>query len=240
MEYSFFDHTVIIIPTYNEALNVQLMLDSLFGLCPNVSVLIIDDNSPDKTYAIVEMIKFKYPKLYLIKRPLKSGLGTAYDEGFKWALAKKFKYIIQMDCDFSHNPEDVRKLIETLIDKKADLVIGSRFLEKKTQNHQWSSKRKYFSSFASTMLRILSGANINDITGGFKCFSRETLEKILKDELKSKGFIFQFETNYKAHNLGLKIIEIPIMFNQRRFGNSKMSLSIILESILIFFRLKFA
>lgn len=233
------EHSLVIIPTYNEALNAQMLLEKIFELYPEISVLVIDDNSPDKTYHIIEIIKFKYPKLSLIKRDGKNGLGTAYVEGFKWALAKKFKYIVQMDCDLSHDPKDIKQLIETIKDKNADLVIGSRYFENNLKIQNWKTHRKILSVTASLMLRTFTGVRLMDLTGGFKCFNRLTLEKMNLDQIISKGFIFQFETNYRVHQLGLKIIEIPITFNQRILGNSKMSLEIILESIVIFFKLRF-
>ncbi len=234
-----FAHSLIIIPTYNEALNVQLMIDKIFELFPEVSLLIIDDNSPDKTYSIVEMLKYKYPKLSLIKRKEKCGLGTAYIEGFRWALAKKFQHIIQMDCDFSHNPSDIKSLLETLKSTSADLVIGSRYFQNNSHSQNWSFHRKWLSIFASFVFRTFSSLKVRDLTGGFKCFNRSALERILSEEMLSKGFIFQFETNLKAHMLGLKIVETPISFTKRTHGHSKMSLSIIAESIMIFVKLKF-
>lgn len=235
-----FDQTVIIIPTYNEALNVHSMIERLFALYPDISVLIIDDNSPDKTAFVVEALRSKYPQLYLIKREGKLGLGTAYIEGFKWALLKKkFNYIAQMDCDFSHDPTDVARLLQALKDEKAQLAIGSRYSDQDVRTKEWPWYRLMFSMSASFILRLFTGLLIKDIAGGFKCFHRDALSSMNFDNMISKGFIFQFEMNYKIHSAGFKIVEVPIIFYQRLLGQSKMNLNIAFEAIIVLLKLRY-
>lgn len=230
--------SLVIIPTYNEALNVHAMIERLFELYPELSILIIDDNSPDKTAFVVEALKTKYPNLFLIKRERKLGLGTAYVEGFKWALFKKFKVIAQMDCDFSHDPKDLGRLIEALSKEDAFLAIGSRYSGNDTRTQNWPWYRLLLSLSAGFILRLFSGLKIRDISGGFKCFRREALEKIDLNQIISKGYVFQFETTYKIHAQGFKIIEVPIIFSERIHGQSKMDFKIILESFVVMFRLR--
>ena len=232
------NQSVVIIPTYNEALNVQPMIEKLFELYPEISVLIIDDNSPDKTSYVVEALKTKHPSLYLIKRAGKLGLGTAYLEGFEWALLKKFRFIIQMDCDFSHDPKDVQNLLNEVINQNAEVAIGSRYSGNAIRTENWPIRRLLLSYTAAFGLRVLTGLKIRDALGGFKCFRREALEKINLKNIISKGYVFQFEINYKVHSLGYKIIEVPIIFSQRVMGVSKMNLGIILEALMVICQLR--
>lgn len=230
------NHSLVIIPTYNEALNVHSMIERLFHLYPEISVLIIDDNSPDKTAHVVEDQQLNYARLHLIKRSGKLGLGTAYLEGFQWALTKNYKYIAQMDCDFSHDPSDVIRLINELAN--SDLAIGSRYSENERRTKDWPLRRLILSYSASTMFRWFTGMKIKDISGGFKAFKRETLERINLKNIVSKGYVFQFEMNYKVHSLKMKITEVPIIFYQRTLGVSKMNSGIMLEAIKIFIYLR--
>ncbi len=232
------NHSLVIIPTYNEVLNVHAMIERLFELYPDLSILIIDDNSPDKTSQIVEALKSKHPNLFLIKREGKLGLGTAYVEGFKWALLKKYKFIAQMDCDFSHDPKDLGKLIEALREDEVFLSIGSRYVGNHIRTENWPVYRLLASLLAGFILRLFTGLKIRDISGGFKCFKREALLALNLDNIISEGYVFQFETTYKIDALGLKILEIPIIFSQRIYGESKMSLAIILEGLSVLFRLR--
>lgn len=233
-----FNQSVVIIPTYNEALNVLPMIEKIFELYPEISILIIDDNSPDKTAALVETLKSIHPTLYLIKRTGKLGLGTAYLEGFKWALIKKFKFIFQMDCDFSHDPKDLKKLANMLITQNAELAIGSRYSGNTIRTENWPFGRLVLSLSAAFFLRFFTGLKTKDSLGGFKCFRRETLEKINLRNIISKGYVFQFEINYKIFSSGSKIIEVPIIFSQRIMGESKMGLGIIIEAIVVICRLR--
>lgn len=231
------NHSLVIIPTYNEALNVHSMIERLFHLYPEISVLIIDDNSPDKTSNVVEDLQSTYSRLHIIKRAGKLGLGTAYLEGFHWALSKQYRFIVQMDCDFSHDPSDVIRLIKAL--ENADLAIGSRYSENERRTKDWPLRRLILSYSASTMFRWFTGMKTRDISGGFKAFRRETLERINLKNIVSKGYVFQFEMNYKVHSMNMKIVEVPIIFYQRMLGVSKMSSGIMIEAIKIFIYLRF-
>lgn len=230
--------SLVIIPTYNEALNVHSMIERLFHLYPGISILIIDDNSPDHTARVVEDLKPQYPKLHLIKRAGKLGLGTAYLEGFNWALSfDQYRYIAQMDCDFSHDPSDVIRLIRAL--SHADLAIGSRYSENERRTKNWPLKRLILSYTAATILRLVTGMKNRDILGGFKAFKRETLLNINLKNIVSKGYVFQFEINYKIHSAKMVITEVPIIFYQRILGVSKMNSGIIFEAMKIFMYLRF-
>ncbi|MEA9355214.1 polyprenol monophosphomannose synthase [Bacteriovorax sp. PP10] len=232
-----FDQSVVIIPTYNEALNVHSMIERLFHLYPDISILIIDDNSPDHTAKVVEGLQDKNPNLFLLKREGKLGLGTAYLAGFNWALMRDFEYIAQMDCDFSHDPSDIKNLLNALI--KSDLAIGSRYSENKIRTKDWPVHRLALSYIASFMFRTFTGMKIKDMSGGFKAFRRTTLEKINMENVVSKGYVFQFEMNYKVHSLGLKVVEVPIIFYQRMLGVSKMNSGIMVEAVKVFIYLRF-
>lgn len=232
-----FDQSVVIIPTYNEALNVHSMIERLFHLYPDISILIIDDNSPDHTAKVVEGLQDKNPNLFLLKREGKLGLGTAYLAGFNWAMMRDFEYIAQMDCDFSHDPSDIKNLLNALI--KADLAIGSRYSENKIRTKDWPVHRLALSYIASFLFRVFTGMKIKDMSGGFKAFRRTTLEKINMENVVSKGYVFQFEMNYKVHSLGLKIVEVPIIFYQRMLGVSKMNSGIMVEAVKVFIYLRF-
>lgn len=232
------NEALVIIPTYNEALNVHSMIERLFSLYPDISVLIIDDNSPDKTAYVVEQMKEKHPNLFLIKREGKLGLGTAYVEGFKWALLKKFKYIAQMDCDFSHDPSDIQRLLLALKTENAQLAIGSRYVGDDIRTRDWPWYRLLLSLSASFILRLFTGLKVHDISGGFKCFDRLALEKINFDHIVSKGYVFQFEMTYKINSFGFKITEVPIIFYQRTLGQSKMNFAIVLEAVKVMLLLR--
>lgn len=232
------ESSVVIIPTYNEALNVQPMIEKLFELYPQISILIVDDNSPDKTALVVETMRAIHSRLFLIQRAGKLGLGTAYLEGFEWALIKKFKFIFQMDCDFSHDPKDLQNLINSLINENAEVAIGSRYSGNAIRTKDWPLHRLILSYTAAFVLRILTGLRIKDALGGFKCFRSEALGKINLKNIISKGFVFQFEINYKIHLMGFKIIEVPIIFKQRVMGSSKMNLKIIVEALKVLCQLR--
>lgn len=229
------EKSIVIIPTYNEALNIERMITTLFELYPKISLLIIDDNSPDKTADFVRKHQGQHSNLHLIERSHKMGLGSAYVTAFEWALARGFDYIVEMDCDFSHSPKDVIRLIEAA--QSSDLVIGSRYLEGgKTENWPWY--RIVISRIGSFTTRLLTGMNILDMTGGFKCFRRSTLEQINLKKIMAKGYVFQCEMNFKVHEKGLSIKEIPITFQQRTHGVSKMSTEIAFEGIWVILKLR--
>lgn len=222
---------VIVIPTYNEIDNIEIILKKVFELNLGVDILIVDDNSPDKTYAKVEELinmKLYDDLLHLIIRQNKEGLGKAYIEAFKWCLANNYAFIIEMDADLSHNPKYLPLLIENI--KEYDLVIGSRYI-KGGGVVNWSPLRKLISLGGSIYSRLILGISIRDVTGGFKCFRREVLEAINLDNILSTGYAFQIEMNYKTILKGFKVKEIPILFGDRFAGHSKMSKKIFVEAL---------
>ena len=225
----------MIIPTYNERGNIARLIAMIFNAIPKAHILIIDDNSPDGTDKLIEsLIKSKYlDRLFLYKRAGKFGLGTAYIEGFKWALTRNYTRVIQMDADFSHDPKYLPILYET----NADLVIGSRYV-KGGGVKNWSRLREFISRGGSWYARQWLDMDIRDLTGGFKCWKRSLLEKIDLNIIKSNGYCFQIEMNYMASLLGAKIVEVPIVFVDRVEGHSKMSKKIALEAMWMVPKLK--
>ncbi len=222
---------VIVIPTYNEIDNIEVILAKVFLLDLGVDVLIVDDNSPDRTYAKVQELidDDKYGgQLHLVIRQNKEGLGKAYIEGFKWCLARDYAFIIEMDADLSHDPKYLPSFIENI--KEYDLVIGSRYVEGGGVVN-WSPLRKLISFGGSLYSRLILGISIKDVTGGFKCFRREVLESIDLDNILSTGYAFQIEMNYKTALKGFKIKEVPIIFEDRVAGLSKMSKKIFIEAL---------
>lgn len=225
---------VVIIPTYNEKNNIELVINKLIGF--NVDILIIDDNSPDGTAQVVENLREQYEnRIHLIEREGKLGLGTAYIEGFKWALEQTYEYILEMDADLSHNPKDVPHLINEC-QKGYDLVIGSRYC-KGVNVINWPLKRLIISYIASRYTRIITRLPIQDPTAGFKCFRRSVLEKINLGDVKSTGYAFQIEMNYRAFKEDFQLREIPIIFTERTEGESKMSKQIVFEAIFMVWKL---
>ena len=226
------NNTIIVIPTYNEIDNIEIILEKIFTLESEVDILIVDDNSPDKTYEKVQELidaNLYQKRLNLVIRQNKEGLGKAYIEGFKWALAKSYKYIIEMDADLSHNPKYLSDFLQNI--KHYDLVIGSRYVDGGGVVN-WSLLRKLISFGGSLYSRVILGINIKDVTGGFKCFRREVLESINLDKLITTGYAFQIEMNYRTAIMGFKIKEIPIIFEDRVAGKSKMSKKIFAEALL--------
>lgn len=223
-----FDQAILIIPTYNEIDNIAKMLTTLDRLYPDLNVLIIDDGSPDGTAQIVKDAQEHNSRVHLIERTGKLGLGTAYIAGFKWALARDYNYIFEMDCDFSHNPNDITKLLEAALTN--DLVIGSRYIDG-IRIINWPFRRLLLSYGASIYTRFITGLEVLDVTGGFKCFTRKALETIDLDRIFSNGYSFQVELNFKVWSAGLSIKEVPIIFTERRDGQSKMSGGIVKEAV---------
>lgn len=228
--------SLIIIPTYNEAENIENLLKKIFEVLPSANVLIVDDNSPDGTASLVQKFMENDHRVFIIQRPGKLGLGTAYITGFKYALERGYEAIFEMDGDFSHNPEDLRRFLEAL--ENADLVIGSRYLTG-VNVINWPLQRLFLSYFANVYTRVITGMPIRDATGGFKCFRAEALRKINLDSVKSNGYGFQIEMNFLFWAKGFRVIEIPIIFTDRRNGVSKMNKKIIFEAILLVWKLKF-
>jgi len=229
-------HVLVVIPTYNEAGNIDMLLDRLFGLnIPTLHVLIVDDNSPDGTAERVAQRSRHEPRLHLIHREKKMGLGTAYVAGFKFALQNGFDLIFEMDADLSHNPEDIPRFLSK--SDEFDLVIGSRYLTGVNVTN-WPLSRLLLSLFANAYTRIITRMPIHDCTSGFKCFHRRVLEAITLDNIVSNGYAFQIELHYKAWRKGFRICEIPIVFTERLAGKSKMSRRIQLEAAKMVWRLK--
>jgi len=225
-------NTLVIIPTYNEKENIEAILKAVFSLENLVDVLVVDDSSPDKTSEIVEKLQTTYPKqLFLEVREGKHGLGTAYIHGFKWALAKKYDYIVQMDADFSHNPLDVVKLQKACEVDHFDVAIGSRYVNNQVNVVNWDMKRLLLSYFASKYVRLITGISINDTTAGFVCYKRKVLETINFDKIKFIGYAFQIEMKFKAWKHKFKMKEVSVIFTDRTLGTSKMDGSIIYEAI---------
>ena len=227
--------TLVITPTYNERKNIENFIKKIFNTSAELHLLIIDDNSPDKTSELVDEIRISNPNIFLIKRPKKLGLGTAYIEGFKWAISKDYDYAIQMDADLSHDPMDIPKLIHNL--KRYDLVIGSRYVQGVSVVN-WPIRRLLLSYGANLYSRIITGMPINDSTGGFKAWRIELLKNINFNQVKSQGYSFQIEMNFRAWRLDANIIEDSIIFVDRTIGESKMSKSIMYEAIWMVWRLR--
>jgi dolichol-phosphate mannosyltransferase len=222
---------IVIIPTYNEIENIESIIRSVFSLHKPFDILVIDDGSPDHTDKKVMELQEEFPnKLFLEKREKKLGLGTAYVHGFKWAIAKKYDYIFEMDADFSHNPHDLEKLYEACHYGGNDVAVGSRYISG-VNVVNWPLSRVLMSYFASIYVRIITGMKIHDTTAGFMCYTREVLENIGLDKIKFVGYAFQIEMKYRAYCKKFKIIEIPIIFTDRTKGQSKMSNSIIKEAV---------
>lgn len=220
---------VVIIPTYNECENVEAMIDKVMSLSEPFDVLIIDDGSPDGTASLVKAKQKEYPeRVHLIERSGKLGLGTAYITGFKWALQQGYDFIFEMDCDFSHNPDDLLKLYKSAIDG-ADVVIGSRYVSG-VNVVNWPMSRLLMSYFASKYVRTVTRMPVRDATAGFVCYSRDVLETIDLDNIKMKGYGFQIEMKYSAWRLGFNIQETSIIFVDRTKGTSKMSSGIFGEA----------
>ena len=231
-----FKKSLIIIPTFNEIDNIENMIKTLFDLYPEVSLLIIEDGSPDGTANVVKEYQKKFPNnLFMIERTGKLGLGTAYITGFKWALERDYEFVFEMDCDFSHDPKQVKDLLEAA--QENDLIIGSRYIDG-IRIINWPFRRLLLSYLASIYTRFVTGIPVQDTTGGFKCFSRKALEALNLDNIISKGYIFQLELNYKVWLSGLKVKEVPIIFYERRNGESKMAGGIIFEALFAVVRLR--
>ena len=224
------DTRLVIIPTYNEKENIENIIRCVFALPMEFHLLIIDDNSPDGTAAIVKRLQTEFPHLHLIERSGKLGLGTAYIAGFKWALEHQYDYIFEMDADFSHNPNDLIRLYNACAQDGADMSIGSRYLTG-VNVVNWPMNRVLLSYFASKYVRIITGMKLHDSTAGFVCYTRRVLETIDLDNIRFKGYAFQIEMKFTAHILGFRLQEVPIIFTNRTLGVSKMSKKIAQEAI---------
>ena len=222
---------LIIIPTYNEIENIENIIISTINLYPTINILIVDDNSPDLTFKKVEDLKLKFKdQLFLLKRLKKEGLGTAYVAGFKWALKKKFNYVFEMDADLSHNPKDIKRILEPMLKNNYDISIGSRYING-INVVNWPLSRIILSYTASLYVQLITRMNIKDSTSGYICYKKLVLESIDLDNIKFTGYAFQIEMKYKSYLKNFKIIEVPIIFSDRKFGISKLNGSIISEAI---------
>lgn len=230
---------IVIIPTYNEKENIQRIIRNVFSLQRNFHILVVDDNSPDGTSQIVKLLQKEFEdQLFLIERSGKHGLGTAYIQGFKFALSHNYRFIFQMDADFSHNPNDLIRLYNACKREEADVVIGSRY---KTGVNvvNWPMSRVLLSWLASKYVRLVTAMPINDTTAGFVCYRRSVLEKIHLDRIHFVGYAFQIEMKFKAYLAKFKIVEVPVIFTDRTRGTSKMSGSIIWEAVFGVIKMKF-
>lgn len=223
--------SIVVIPTYNEIENIDHIIHAVFSLQTEFHILIVDDNSPDGTSKRVEDLQQQYKeKLFLSVRTKKSGLGTAYVHGFKWALLQGYEYIFEMDADFSHNPQDLERLLFACEKEQADVAIGSRY-STGVNVVNWPLNRVLMSYFASVYVKLITGMKIHDATAGFICYRKNVLEKINLDRIKFIGYAFQIEMKYRAYVQKFKIVEVPIIFTDRTKGQSKMSGSIIREAV---------
>ncbi len=224
--------TTVVLPTYNEAENIGPMIGALLGLgIPDLSVLVVDDTSPDGTGEIAERLSAEHPRqVAVLHRTGPRGLGWAYLDGFRRAIADEAEVIVQMDCDFSHNPADVPRLLAPL--PEYDLVIGSRYVPGGSTAEDWGVERKLLSAWANFYARTILGLRTRDVTGGFRAWRRETLKGIGLDRIRSQGYVFQVEMAYLCERMGYRILEVPIRFEERRRGTSKMSLKVQIEAAL--------
>ncbi len=226
-----FSDTVVIIPTYNEKENIELIIRAVFSLEKKFAVLVVDDNSPDGTASIVSNLQKEFPqRLFIENRKEKQGLGVAYIHGFKWALQSGYEYVIEMDADFSHNPQDLPRLYDACAKENNDVAVGSRYVDGINVVH-WDIKRILLSYFASKYVRLVTGIPVKDTTAGFVCYKSKVLKTIDLDQIKFVGYAFQIEMKYKAWKHGFSIREVSIIFTDRIRGNSKMNSSIISEAI---------
>lgn len=222
---------LVIIPTYNEKENIEKMIRKVMSLNDGFHLLIVDDGSPDGTGQIVKDLQIEFPeKLHIEERAGKLGLGTAYLHGFNWGLKRGYEYLFEMDADFSHNPDDLTRLLDACLNKGGDVAVGSRYV-KGGKVANWDRKRLLLSFFASWYVRMILWIGIKDTTAGFKCYNRKVLEKINFDAVTFKGYAFQICMKYAAVKHGYKVVEVPITFIDREFGTSKMSSSIFKEAI---------
>src|SRR3984893_9212971 len=232
--------SLVVLPTYNERENIEPIVTAILGQSADFEVLVVDENAPDGTGDIVDRLAEAHPtRVHVMHRAGKRGLGTAYIEGFAWALARDYAYVFEMDADFSHDPADLLRLRQPIVDDGADASVGSRWVTGGgTRN--WSFLRTFISRGGSVYARLILGVPVKDLTSGFKCFSRRVLERLDLQTVGSNGYAFQVEMNYRCHRQGFRIAEVPIMFVDRRVGKSKMGSHIVTEAMLVVLRLRFA
>jgi dolichol-phosphate mannosyltransferase len=232
------ERTIVVVPTYNERENLPKLVERLFAQNLGLEILVVDDNSPDGTGQWVSETAAGNPRLHLLSRTAKNGLGRAYLDGFQWAIDHGYELIVQMDADFSHNPDDVPTLVRGIRESNADLAIGSRYVGG-IRVINWPLKRLILSVGASFYVKWITGLPVWDPTGGFKCWRSETLQAIDLPSIRSNGYSFQIELSHRAWRHGYKIIEVPIIFSDRIEGTSKMSKKIVFEALLMVWLLLF-
>jgi dolichol-phosphate mannosyltransferase len=230
------ERALVIVPTYNEKANIRRLIESVLAQDDRIDMLIVDDGSPDGTGEIVEEIRRSNPRVHLLSRPRKMGLGTAYVAGFRWALARDYAFVLEMDADFSHDPVHLPQFLAAI--ENADLVLGSRYQEGRVTVVNWPINRLLLSYLANMYARAITGLHVWDATGGFKCFRRSVLEAIDLDHVRSNGYAFQIEMTFRAVRKHFRIAEIPIVFVDRTEGTSKMSKHIVREAVWMVWRLR--
>jgi dolichol-phosphate mannosyltransferase len=230
------DKAIVIIPTYNERDNIFHIVPAVLAQDPSLEVLIVDDGSPDGTGPVADGMSAADPRIHVLHRAGKLGLGTAYIAGFKWALARDYAFVFEMDADFSHPPERIPDFLRGI--QIADVVLGSRYLNGEVNVVNWPMSRLFLSYSANVYARAVTGLPVFDATGGFKCFRREVLESINLDDVRSNGYAFQIEMTFRAWKKGFRIVEIPIVFVDRTKGASKMSKRIVREAVWMVWRLR--
>lgn len=232
---------LVIIPTYNEKENIEAIIKAVFQQEKSFDILVVDDNSPDGTASIVKTLMNDYSdRLFIEERTGKNGLGTAYIHGFKWAIEKKYDYIIEMDADFSHNPNDLVRLYNACANEGADVSVGSRYVNNQVNVVNWDIKRLLLSYFASKYVRIITGIPLFDTTAGFVCYKRKVLETIKLDKIKFVGYAFQIEMKFKAWKHKFNLKEVSVVFTDRTLGESKMSGSIVYEALFGVIKMRFS
>ena len=230
------ERALVITPTFNEQENIARLIESVLSKDPRLEILVVDDGSPDGTGKIVDALAASNPRVHILNRPRKMGLGTAYIAGFRWALERGYDYVFEMDADFSHDPVHLPQFLEAI--RGADLVVGCRYLDAKVTVVNWPIGRLLLSYYANVYARVVTGLRLWDLTGGFKCFRRKVLESIDLSKVRSNGYAFQIEMTFKAWKKGALIREIPIVFVDRTSGHSKMSGHIVREAIWMVWRLR--
>jgi len=230
------ERALVIVPTYNERENIARLIENVLAQDPRLDMLIVDDGSPDGTADIVDGIIARTGRVNILRRPRKMGLGTAYVAGFRWALERGYDFVFEMDADFSHDPQQLPEFLAAI--QSADLVLGSRYRDGKVSVINWPIARLILSYFANVYARRVTGLQVWDATGGFKCFRRSVLEAIDLNNVRSNGYAFQIEMSYRALKRGFKIVEIPIVFVDRTEGTSKMSKTIVREAVWMVWRLR--
>ena len=231
-----YEKSLVVIPTYNEKENILSIIPEVLAQNDCFEVLVVDDGSPDGTGDLVEEFSKSEPRVHLMRRKGKLGLGSAYVAGFKWALERDYQYIFEMDADFSHSPKDLTRFLDKAAE--ADLVLGSRYMNRRISVVNWDLRRLILSYGANLYSRIVTGLPVSDATGGFKCFRRSALEALDFSKMKSDGYCFQIETSFKVWKKKMRVAEIPIVFTDRTKGESKMSGGIISEAFFLVIKLR--